>query len=262
MEIYLAVHPPGDGGVKVGLVSDTFENQHFLRAADPNRPIRFSVGEPGRRSTIWRLWAGKHKNDVYLASRKTAGIFKVSLHESGDWRLQWVKRDDSVHYVSYNDDFADASRIMHQWVRPNSRSGWTDALSIWVPGSEVVPVPGDTEPYDDVQWIQAAPEGWAVEFRVTLLKPSSAYRLGDTVALPGSSLALVNGFILPSDEVVVLLAHSKPMTDVQLQGVERCRRESGTRLPQDFDTDAAIGPRSAVITADDDGHRNIWDLAL
>jgi hypothetical protein len=64
-----------------------------LGPAHPNKPIRFAVGQPGERSTVWRLWANSNKSDVYLGSRKSADIFKISLHESEDWRQQWVNRD-------------------------------------------------------------------------------------------------------------------------------------------------------------------------
>lgn len=262
MDLFLTVFEPASDKLQVGLVSQNAESQHNLGPAHPNRPIRFCVGEPGRRSTIWRLWAGKKKSDIYIASRKSAGIFKVSLHESGDWRIQWVNRDPSVHVASYEGEHIGAGRIIHQWVRTPSSGGWTDGVSIWVPGSEVVSVPGDSEPYQDVQWMQAPPEGWAVEFRVVLLECRRAYSVGAALSQPGSSLALVNGFFLPSGEVLVLLASTKRMTKPQLEGVQRSRQETPDRLPPDFDLDPATGPRSAVIALDSDGYTNIWDLAL
>jgi len=49
-----------------------------------NTSIRLGVGSrEGAKSGVWRIWAGKGKSDVYLAVRSYAGIFKVSLHESG-----------------------------------------------------------------------------------------------------------------------------------------------------------------------------------
>lgn len=123
-------------------------------------------------------------------------------------------------------------------------------------------MPGDSEPYQDVQWMQAPREGWAVEFRVVLLEYRRAYSVGSALSQPESSLALVNGFFLPSGEVMVLLASTKRMTKPQLEGVQRSRQESAGRLPPDFDLDPATGPRSAVIALDSDGYTNIWDLAL
>lgn len=262
MEIYLTVLDPVDGGLQVGLAGETFETQHRLRPAHPKRPIRFCVGEPGRRSTIWRLWAGKNKSDIYVASRKTVGIFKVSLHESGDWRVQWVRRDDSVRFTPYDEKQVDDGRIIHKWARTPPSGGWTDALSIWVPGTDVVLVPGDSEPYEDVQWMEAPPAGWAVEFRIVLLQSHRAYRLGSALIQPESSLALVNGFFLPDGEVMLVLARTAPMTKAQMEGVQHIREGAGGRPPEDFDMDPTTGPRAAAITSDSDGYTNIWDLAL
>ena len=50
-----------------------------------NSAIRVAVGpREGPKSGVWRIWPGKNKSDVYVAVRSYAGIFKVSLHESGD----------------------------------------------------------------------------------------------------------------------------------------------------------------------------------
>jgi hypothetical protein len=262
MEIYLTVSDPVDGELQVGLVGETFETQHRLWAAHPKRPIRFCVGEPGRRSTIWRIWAGKNKSDIYVASRKTAGIFKVSLHESGDWRIQWVRRDESVRFTPYDEKHIDDGRIIHKWARTPSSGGWTDALSIWVPGTEVVSVPGDSEPYKDVQWMEAPPAGSAVEFRIVFLQSHSAYRLGSALIQPESSHALVNGFFLRNGEVMLVLARTSPMTKEQMEGVHEIHEGAAGQSAQDFDMDPATGPRAAVFAVDSDGYTNIWDLAL
>lgn len=66
---------------------------HVLPPSSPKAPVRFSVGEPGKRSSVWRLWGTKKTNDLYLASRASAGIFKYSFHASGDWRLQGLAHE-------------------------------------------------------------------------------------------------------------------------------------------------------------------------
>src|SRR5215468_9194933 len=54
--------------------------------------IRFDVsGEGGRRAASWKCWAeiGRGKNDVYVACRGLGGVIKTSLHESGDWLVDY-----------------------------------------------------------------------------------------------------------------------------------------------------------------------------
>ena len=62
--------------------------------------IRCAIGEPGRQSGVWRIWANKSTSDVYIAARPTAGVQKFSLHESGDWRLQWVNAEHAERYTA------------------------------------------------------------------------------------------------------------------------------------------------------------------
>src|SRR4051794_37821610 len=66
-----------------------------LRTAidNPKRTIRIAVGQPYRRSSVWRFWANPSADDVYVATRTSAAQWKLSLHASGDWRMQWVSRD-------------------------------------------------------------------------------------------------------------------------------------------------------------------------
>lgn len=233
--------------------------------ASKKRPIRFAVGEPGRRSTVWRLWANPGKNDVYLATRKSAGIFKLSLHESGDWRLQWVTEErGDVMFESLKEDSPEG-RVLHQWTRPSANdSGWTDALSIWVPAEDVSGIPGDDEPGHDAQWVAPPPAGAAVEWRVVFVKPDQgAHDLTPALRGPETGLALVNGFSLVGGEVVLLFAATDFLDPSFESHLSQARADgrARARVPN-FNLSASSGPRTLVITVDDDGHRNFWDLSL
>ena len=56
----------------------------------PGGTIRVVVGEPGRQSGVWRIWATRNTSDAYIGVRAILGYQKWSLHESGDWRCQWI----------------------------------------------------------------------------------------------------------------------------------------------------------------------------
>ncbi|MBS1982908.1 MAG: hypothetical protein JST16_01945 [Bdellovibrionales bacterium] len=50
------------------------------------------VDDISRKSALWRLRVGgKNAKDVYLAPESAEDIIKVSLHESGDWKVAYVK---------------------------------------------------------------------------------------------------------------------------------------------------------------------------
>lgn len=234
-----------------------------LARADPKLPVRFAVGRPGRRSSMWRLWANSAKDDVYLATRQSAGIFKVSLHASGDWRLQWVSADrGDVRWTAFGPDEPDG-RVLHRWQRPPpGRSGWTDAMSVWVPEPDVVEIPGDAEPSHDVQWLDPPAPGDAVELRLVLAQPARVAVELTGALHPGRAFALVNGFRLASGETAVLFAATRPLEDQTRRRLAQTRRAQRAAVHDGFDLDPASGPRAAAITVDDDGYLNPWDLNL
>lgn len=233
-----------------------------LPAAKKKTALRFAIGEPGRRSTIWRVWPGHPKNDVYLASRKTAGIMKISLHESGDWRMQFINPSETgtVRWQSLSGDEPEG-RILHRWRRPAAVEGWTRALSIWVPYEDLVEVPGEGEPWEDVQWLTPPPPGAAVEVVIYLVEAgAAALEHTSVVQAPDGMFTLINGFQLPGGEVVLAVAVTGELGHLG-EPVSRLRAQAKTAAPEDFDRSPGLGPRHAVITVDEDGHRNLWDLA-
>jgi hypothetical protein len=238
----------------------------ILNSARPNRPIRFSVGAPGHRSTIWKTWANKNKSDVYVASRKTASIFKVSLHESGDWRIQFIGLDHGTVTFRRLDDTEQVGRIMSRWRRPAPTGpGWTDALSIWIPGQDVSHVPNDNERSDDVQWIPDPGPGRVVEIRLVLVDPSLARTVNISAAIADtqSAVSFVNGFRLANGEVLLLFARDEPLIGKRLQNLNKMRAsERQVALENGFDLSADLGPRIALTEVESDGYRSIWDLSL
>lgn len=233
---------------------------HRLPPSSPRTPVRFSVGEPGKRSSVWRLWGTKKTNDLYLASRASAGIFKYSFHESGDWRLQLIARDHrdgpAFAYHGLKD-----GRLLDRWSRPASRGGWTEMLSIWVPWSDLIAIPNDPEPGVDAQWMTAPKKHHAVEFRLFLIdRDAGAYEFTNALS-NGSTFALVNGFVLPNRETCVVTACTQPMTSKLRQSMRAARARSLTQVDgSNFDRSAEKGPRTAILSVDEDGHRSLWDL--
>jgi hypothetical protein len=58
----------------------------FVKVTDRKREfvVRFAVGDArGHRSSVWRIWKGRNKDDIYIAPRPMVSKLKGSLHESG-----------------------------------------------------------------------------------------------------------------------------------------------------------------------------------
>ena len=92
--------------------------------------VRFAVGgadEP--RSLVWRVWTTKGKSDLYISGRLQGGDWKVSLHESGDWRFALTREFSQAQGM-------DERLIFEKWERPQPlREGVTPAFEIMVPSS-------------------------------------------------------------------------------------------------------------------------------
>jgi hypothetical protein len=134
---------------------------------------RFAVGiEDGPRSAVWRLWTQKGKSDVYnIAARAQGGHFKVSLHESGEWRFAFTKEHWKGRASTGGED-----RVIERWRRPPSVEGVTRAFTVIVPSGEIGlprhPLTGKAKKYTkNVTWVPPASEGFATHFVVMYIDP-------------------------------------------------------------------------------------------
>jgi hypothetical protein len=114
-----------------------------LLSASAEQVLRFAVGTPsGPRSGTWRLWVPPSKSDLYLSPRALGAHVKVSLHESGSWRLALTR--EYVERTSPQPALPGGGRVMRDWQRPDPQPGtapFTQAFAIVVPWFEVVERP-------------------------------------------------------------------------------------------------------------------------
>jgi hypothetical protein len=87
-------------------------------------------------SRVWRIWPPSNKFDVYVGIRAILGYEKWSLHETGDWRCQFINDEKAA-------EFGDGgNRIIDQWERPAEigETGLTRGLAIRVRHQDLVEV--------------------------------------------------------------------------------------------------------------------------
>lgn len=101
----------------------------------PCESIRFSIGEPdGPRSQVYTVF--RRGNDVYVAMGASRGELKISLHESGAWRVaitaEHLARPDRMPVLP------PSGRVLARWKRPpNFIDGALAAFSVLIPGAEL-----------------------------------------------------------------------------------------------------------------------------
>jgi hypothetical protein len=134
--------------------------------------VRFVVGsQDGFRGSTWRCWIpGRAKNDIYLAPRSIAGSYKISLHQSGDWRLALTEQFEKKLRSEgrWNDGIG---RLLAQW--PRSRTIGPDtvlAFRIVVPHSAVT-IPSDPAVLPrEMVWIDPPTPGRSVEVSLLIIE--------------------------------------------------------------------------------------------
>lgn len=259
---HLAIAVQSEAG-KVELTIDgpdpSDRHTHPVRKASKKAAVRFALGEPGRRGTIWRLWAPPKTGDVYLASRMTAGEAKISLHQSGDWRFQMVdpQRPKTIHLPNPP---AHGGRILHQWSRPSPNDvGWIRALTITLPGTHLPAIPWDMPDVDDVRWCPAPTEQQQAEFDVWIVKPNFG-----AVAFeipPAGRLYVVDALALATGDVALVIGLVGPIKP-EIADAERWS-DAQSPAPIDWDRSPASSPRQMVTaTPADGGAPTFYDLAL
>jgi hypothetical protein len=216
-----------------------------VRRTSKRAALRFAVGEPGRRGTIWRLWANSGTDDVYLASRQTAGEVKISFHQSGDWRMQIVQ-PDRPKTVRFGPRPDEEGRVLHRWQRPEPNAvGWIHALTIALPGQQLSVVPGDQVRWDDVRWLPSPQPHEQAEFDIHIVRPNGGMIGFQQMILEGVRVSVMDALQLSSGDVVVVTALIGPTRPAELATIARMqgRAENGLPAPQEWDRSPERGPR-------------------
>ena len=229
------------------VLRNTHGLEERLEVSGPGGTVRVAVGRPGHSSGVWRIWATATKSDVYVAARALAGTLKFSLHESGDWRHQWVTKARALKFGGTED------RLLDRWERPPSGpGGWTRGPTIWIPGEDVADNLDPQRMHAGVEWLPAPPPGSAYGIHVVLAETNRGFvQLSNAIAMPGFFLA---------DGHVVLVGISTHQLD---EGAQSWLNEQRTRVQAEAITKSrpARGSRIAVFGSDQEGTRAVWDLA-
>lgn len=135
------------------------------------KEIRFSVSnQKGLTSATWVCVSPKGKDDIYLACRELKGAIKVSLHESGRWRVAWDK--EFLDKDAPQGSPLLTNRIISNWKEPEELCpGVILAFRILVPDCAII-VPKRIE-QKPIFWIPAPPKGWAIEISMFLTYPEA-----------------------------------------------------------------------------------------
>ena len=181
------------------------------------KSIRFGVTDSkGNRSATWNCSAAKPpKNDIYLACREIGSIIKVSLHQSGIWRLAYEENffEDNFGKI----DEIDKDRAIEKWSKPPEIApGVTLAFRVVVPWNSVR-TPIENSIKQNTCWVNKPPDGYAIEFY--LLITAKGVKTTGWPGKDGMNSQLAGSFQLGSGENVWVVYREILMPKINQQSV-------------------------------------------
>jgi hypothetical protein len=217
----------------------------------PGGTIRFAIGEPDCHSGVWRIFAPANKSDVYIGIRTILGSQKWSLHESGDWRHQWVTEERAEEFTG------NADRIIDRWQQPPEvgTTGWTRGFAIRVRHQDLVSVRDDEPGIPvDTLWLPSPGEGRAGLVQVVIARP-------DQIEVTLHGMIPFAGFTLADGRVVLLIFYHEALRDEQNRMVDEAIATTIQQAPSDK-LNAAGAPRALLMGNNAEGDRVVWDCAI
>ena len=224
--------------------------------------IKFGVrSTSGHRSAPWYLFTRDHararvpKSDIYIQSLALKGDLKTSLHESGYWHTAFT--DEAVARRPELGTAFDGGRKIQRWSRPAMKGETaTIAFRILISSADVT-VPLEPTQWPDVQWHDAPPPGFGVEYSV-LIVPSTVTQIKSHNP-DGGAVAVVGALRLCNGEQVVLMSRVMMINDLLREELRKAFRVT-PRLPVNDSIDYGSPTLRTVLFVDNpDGSRAIME---
>ena len=182
----------------------------------PDPTLRFAAGSPDRPfSTIWRLWV--HGSDAYLSARAVGHLYKLSMHQSGQWISAFTSQSGAV--------WESGSRRHQTWTRPSEFTpGWTQGPAVLIPWVEwrgqFQPI---EKPPSDTVWVPGPERDNKLVFDILFSAPNVSADEIASVSEPDRSI--VGSLPLSDGETVWLRAREAIMSPEEQKGVASAERE-------------------------------------
>jgi len=178
--------------------------------------IRFCVTDnKNAYSDIWRLWT--LRNDVYLSVRSLGGIFKASLHESGQWQCSF-----SSTYIA-NTGTPNKVRHIDQWQRPEEiYPGLTLAFRVIIPNSELRTYARMADSTKKVYWIPCDPKKSMTEIDIIFTK--SSLKVPDWPGKNSMNTFLIDKFKLPNDQTLWIVYRHQLLSAQDIENLKNYKK--------------------------------------
>lgn len=139
------------------------------------KPARFAAGSPTTpHSSTWTVVGGRAGRDLYVGNRAVMHMHKLSLHESGRWRL--AETDEFAKKLTVFGSIDEDTRVLGRFTPPAERThGWQLAVTIIVTDASLMEPEPSPSTSTQISW-WPAPANYEVRvFAVYLSDEAGAY---------------------------------------------------------------------------------------
>jgi hypothetical protein len=226
----------------------------------PDHEYFFAVGSPQTvTSTVWKIWAWPGKTDVYVTEKGLTNSLKVSLHQSGDYRVAFSRR--FVQQEKAAGKWKRKKRETDEWTATFIQPGIQLPFRMLIPASELRLVGQGWTSQKPIDWLPTPPDACGEEFGLFLA--------GAGFPLPGylqtDGRDGIHRWVRPLTSSVTLYVLSKtvPISDAIRSQIETARHTAQRILRAS--PGLAVGPEERIRTlafgSTPDGARFIIDVA-
>lgn len=219
--------------------------------------FRFAWGRPGIRSSYWKVDA-RPTGDIYVFERSLPHEMKVSLHQSGEWHVAYM-RQGGVFSQAAQDYIAKTGSIrLDEWSRPEPDGPVTEALAIAVTADDIQHA-STTEPEPrkpDVTWLDPPEPGSASYVTIKIVTPAQPFEQVD--------VQVEAAFGMRSGEAMMITSSVEPFDEVMADRTEKRRRWMTDDLTDELWGQLAPEGvlRQLYFHKASPTRREIWDMAF
>lgn len=241
-----------------GQVVDRFQPEPLFMSKKRNG-LSVTVGDPLARSAIWRLIGTRTNDELYVKSGRGDANFKISLHQSGHWRINQDLDGPTPPRALSHDGRKEYERTLMRYFQPRPHPSIFHALTISVPGPSLLLRTPDGRRDDAQLWLPSPGRTRILDVSFFVVQPAPIAHLFQHDE--GASTFIASR-LLPSGAAVVLMSLDRAYTHE-----EKATVRDGTRHPA-FPASYEIGSvrelsslRAALFGEHDEGGFALIDTA-
>ena len=219
--------------------------------------IKFAIGgQDNIQSWIWRMWVAR--DDVYLGAKNAFKVFKVSLHESGIWRIAFTS--------DLNREDNQSDRAIVKWNKPGEFTlGWTPSIGILISSIDAKR-PFKKIPVIDpaIEWFPPPEKNNKLVFKVLFSKPGFSEEDLKKVIIRGDQL--VGKLIKKNCEIVWLIVREDKLTKIEIDKINDVMSKTKIHMKSGSTEDSLTDSRALLIVSENNPgvstQPTIIDIAL